>query len=127
MYGQFDAELVHDMMVLYYDYVNSTITKNPTVLKALLTQPFNKIIYKFNKQIEKEQGKKISKADQHKMFIYVDHDDVLLYFSNLFNHMLFHPEEVRYVPFASVILLELHRLSDGKYYVNASINGQPVA
>ena len=63
MYGQFDAELVHDMMVLYYDYVNSTITKNPTVLKALLTQPFNKIIYKFNKQIEKEAGKKISKSD----------------------------------------------------------------
>ncbi|CDW91112.1 histidine acid phosphatase family protein [Stylonychia lemnae] len=127
MYGQFTPELVHDMMVMYYDYMNQTITKNPTVLKALLTQTFNKIIQKFTKQIEKENGKKISKADQHKFFMYIDHDDVLMHFSNLYNHMLFHPEEVRYVPYASVILLELHRLSDGKYYVNASINGQPVA
>ena len=61
----------------------------------------------------------------HKLFIYVDHEDVILYYSNLFQNLLFRPMEKKYIPFASVISLELHKLQDGRYYVNASINGEP--
>lgn len=42
-----DEHMAHDMMVLYYDYLNQTLIRNPTVLKALLTSSFNTIIYKF--------------------------------------------------------------------------------
>lgn len=83
-------------------------------------------MYKFNKQIEKDQGKKINKADAHKMFVYTDHEDTIMYYSNLFNHNFFKPMDANYVPFASVILIELHKLQDGKYYTNASINAEPV-
>eukprot|EP00347_Sterkiella_histriomuscorum_P003231 403365089 len=121
------SQMVHDMMVLYYDYLNQTVIRNPTVLKALLTSSFNKIIYKFIKQIERDKGKNISKNDQHKLLIYIDHDDIILYYSNLLNHLLFHPMEVEYIPFASIIMLELHKFQDGKYYVNASINGEGVS
>lgn len=31
--------------------------------------------------------------------------------------------QVKYIPFASVIMIELHKLADGNYYTNASVNG----
>ena len=46
---EFTEEFVHEMMVMYYDYLNQTLTRNPQVAKALLTSSFNKIIYKFNR------------------------------------------------------------------------------
>lgn len=57
----------------------------------------------------------------------MDTDDIILYYSNLFNHLFFHPVYLQFVPFASVIMLELHKFSDGKYYVNASINAEAVS
>lgn len=91
--------------------------------RALLTQSFSLMINKFNKTIQIDQGIKVSSKDSHKLFAYIDHEDTILYYSNLFNHLFFHPMQVKYIPFASVVLIELHKLIDGNYYTNASING----
>lgn len=69
----------------------------------------------------------MSKEDKQKMLVYLGTDDLILYYSNLFNHLFFHPIYLQYIPFASVIMLELHKFSDGKYYVNVSINAEAVA
>ena len=69
----------------------------------------------------------MKKDDRHKVLVYVDTDDIILYYSNMFNHLFFHPVYLQYVPFASVIMIELHKFSDGKYYVNASINSEAVS